>query len=211
MPNWCDNILTLSGSAEDLLHFATRITFDGRHYQIIRSLYPMPAEIAEAEDHRLSPEDRARLKAQYGASDWYGWALDHWGSKWADCDTQLTSHAHISDGVLDGRLEFRFQSAWSPPDAAIRQIATLFPNLSFVLEFGETGMGFRGYLTAEGEDCGTDYLDGEATCHHCGQIVDWDVDTCVFCGNHPVHTCPDCGRAHAEYLNCDEIDIDEED
>lgn len=74
----------------------------------------------------------------YGAKDWYDWCNKHWGTKWGDCDTSLTSSPDAGYAV------FSFQSAWSPPTQGIEHISRKWSNLAFLLSYEEGGMGFLG-------------------------------------------------------------------
>jgi hypothetical protein len=74
---------------------------------------------------------------RYGVPTWYEWAQKHWGSKWGDCETQLTHHEQ-------GTARFEFESPWRPPLVGIKAISAIFPHLRFTLEYWEGGMGFRG-------------------------------------------------------------------
>ena len=75
-------------------------------------------------------------EAETGYREWYSWAVDNWGTKWPP-----SVALYEADGVS---ATFRFDSAWSPPSALIQRISEKFPNLTFVLEYSEPGMGFLG-------------------------------------------------------------------
>lgn len=51
-----------------------------------------------------------------GHASWYSWSLCHWGTKW---------NAYFLDIVTDtgGMFEFRFATAWSPPDPVFAALA----------------------------------------------------------------------------------------
>lgn len=72
--------------------------------------------------------------------DSYEQRLEKWGTKWPGYDL------NIGDSVLD------FFTAWSPPIPIIKKLAELHKDLSFRLEYYETGMAFRGYAVADWQD-----------------------------------------------------------
>ena len=88
-----------------------------------------------------------------------GWYLHHstrWGTKW---DASF-DEPHVALGVKGMDVEacvaakgvtesptmvvYKFDTAWSPPSAAIRTASEQHPNLELVLRFGEPGGGFAG-------------------------------------------------------------------
>lgn len=107
--------------------------------------------------------------AKYGYSDWYGWCVDKWGTKWGDCDTVL--HGDASDGSLD----FTFESAWSPPVDGIIHISTMFPDLVFMMSWAEEGMDFYGGMAVKN---GTHKLvEGEISALDDYKEIDWDSES----------------------------------
>ena len=152
MPNWCENDLTISGPTEDVerLIAAVRPIDDftavpGRPIETsdeersafsLDRIVTMPAALRET----VSPRDEP--------NDWYTWALGHWGTKW-DVRARL-----VRDETRDGSrvLLYVFDSAWSPPHAAIAALAARYPTCAFSHEFHEGGNRFAGtYEYADGE------------------------------------------------------------
>jgi len=72
--------------------------------------------------------------------DWYRQRIEKWGTKWVGYDL------YIGDSIIE------FFTAWSPPIPIIKKLAELHKDISFSLEYFETGMAFRGYATAEWQD-----------------------------------------------------------
>ena len=74
--------------------------------------------------------------AETGYHEWYRWACDHWGTKWAP---------HVNwTFIEDTSIDLRFDSAWAPPSDLIDDLSSKFPLLMFILEYSEPGMGFLG-------------------------------------------------------------------
>lgn len=72
--------------------------------------------------------------------DWHEQRLEKWGTKWVGYDLS------IGESAID------FFTAWSPPIPIITKLAELHPDLIFRLEYYETGMAFRGIVTAYWQD-----------------------------------------------------------
>jgi hypothetical protein len=87
----------------------------------------------------------------------YEWCIENWGTKWGLYDIEL-----VEDDSDNGRLEYTFQSAWSPPAPVIQAMSKRFPSLNFALEYFECGGGFMG--SCEYED-GQEVSAGEAPYH----------------------------------------------
>ena len=55
----------------------------------------------------LDDKEKDRLIDEHGACNWYDWNIINYGSKWADCYTQVKQ-------LQNGNLIFGFESAWAP-------------------------------------------------------------------------------------------------
>ena len=130
-PNWCNDILYVKGDKSQIALFKEII----REYNEIQGkadseeplrpfsidiFYPMPAKVGE---------------------DWYAWRCAHWGTKWDVSDPELLEDSETN-------LEYRFDTAWGPPCAAIVTISQQFPKLTFEMEYSEPGMCFEGTFVA---------------------------------------------------------------
>jgi hypothetical protein len=72
--------------------------------------------------------------------DWHEQRLEKWGTKWVGYDLSI------------GESAVSFFTAWTPPVPVIAKLAELHPDLIFRLEYYETGMAFRGIVTAWWQD-----------------------------------------------------------
>ena len=131
MPNWCENSLKVIGNKEDLVKFKEQakskeksIVTDIRMNNFVK----MPKELIDTTSPREHP-------------NWYEWALENWGTKW-----DLAAHLIREK---DNELFYEFDSAWSPPIKWLENIGTMFPKLTFELEYREGGMCFQGFATAK--------------------------------------------------------------
>ena len=93
------------------------------------------------------------FRTKYGATNWYDWAVLHWGTKW-DADAYAISED-------DNSIVVHFSTAWSPPAEWFETFCGKFHNeaITIELEYSEEGMGFAGrYTFCDGE---IDHCDGE--------------------------------------------------
>jgi hypothetical protein len=148
MPNWCHNTLDVTGLEKKLAEFVEHAKLkDGD--RVVQPL-TFAADVPEPE---------------FGDSegmfpDWYSWRVANWGTKW---DASFNSSSMIAFGHEDMDLEksieaqgaqgtsmatvYKFDTAWSPPAAWLAKTAEKWPELTFVLRYGEVGGGFAGQVT----------------------------------------------------------------
>ena len=157
MPNWVSNNLTVIGNKEDLDKFVGQV---GRTYtrKVTRLEKSEEGFVTITEDAEwkgdfclwnIHAPDESILDEYHGAADgkagpnnWYAWNVNNWGTKW-DVDAEAERHG-------DDHLQVRFDTAWSPPYAAIETAAKQHPNLTLHLEWEEEqGFGAEVEFTAE--------------------------------------------------------------
>jgi hypothetical protein len=114
MPNWCNNILTVSEPSAELVKYLQE---EGFSFDKIK---PMPPELKEGDG-------------------WYDWAVENWGTKW-----DLDENPLLPDSLQEKEISFWFSTAWSPPMGVIEALSEKFPNDHFLLQYLEMGMGFCG-------------------------------------------------------------------
>lgn len=68
---------------------------------------------------------------KYGASDWYDWCVEHWGTKWNAFDTSIKWRKNFYKKAC---CYLSFSTAWTPPSPLIEEIKIRFPKLTFRLE-----------------------------------------------------------------------------
>ena len=151
MPNWCSNVLTVTGKPEDLLEF--KLYAEGHGI-----FWSGEDEIATAEDRekyfscmdfsQFVRPTATELDLPYSQHDLeidgYSWQCENWGTKWNAC------HAEIIDD--DDRLIYNFDTAWSPMSQKLLDAMTgAFRCLEFVYQFSEGGMAFVGDNSDDGQ------------------------------------------------------------
>jgi hypothetical protein len=185
MPNWCENILKVTGPAKEIARFK----------KAVRGRGPNPAKgdkVRPLSFHSLVPQPK-----KYREGDgWYNWRIANWGTKW-DVDSRIIQE----DKEL---IEYGFDSAWSPPMEWLAQVGPQFPELSFRLWYAEGGCDFAGVYTVEGDSACNEEKDFvEAQLEERGS---YEVQ-CGYCDNEmeitskdEVRICEDCLKFRCD--NC---------
>lgn len=79
---------------------------------------------------------------QTGYANWYDWANadENWGTKWGDCETDLTFSVNHVWG--------RYETAWCPLGAEFWvKVTKEYPSLRVAVSYVEEGMGFEGAMS----------------------------------------------------------------
>jgi len=144
MPNWCINHLEVAGDKKQLHEFVEKST-----------------TTIGTSDLRSGDEFSFEGTLPRGdRKDWYEWSIANWGTKWDACEPYINHNDKDYFSVS-------FDSAWGPPVLWVRGIMKDFPDLSFTLEYEESGMGFGGRLTAQHGEIWDD--------------LTWDIDQASEC------------------------------
>lgn len=81
----------------------------------------------------------------YGASSWYEWRNQNWGTKWNACEVEVNQ---INDSLYPKhgthQLDIYFETAWSYPQPVYEKLSGIFPELFFHIELDEEGGFFWG-------------------------------------------------------------------
>lgn len=121
MPNWCNNIVEITGPFKTLSGFKEVLD---RKADLFEKFYPQPADVGD---------------------DWYDWRASHWGTKWDIPHNELDVNVFGTEKIV-----MSFSSAWAPPAQAFKKISGDFPELTFTCLFDEPGMCFEGKFVFEG-------------------------------------------------------------
>jgi hypothetical protein len=121
MPNWCGNTLTITGNKASIRKFREMAVGDGTELSL-NNFIPTPTDMLSSDG-------------------WYGWRLENWGTKW-DVDASVIEED-------ENHIDYRFDSAWSPPIEWLGEVSKQFPDLYFKLVYREDGCGFMGYIEVE--------------------------------------------------------------
>lgn len=157
MPNWCENILVVTGDDTELSKFDK--TFKGRpalwsleEFELgvedfdvamakkaaewnemplqytFNALYPVPEEILR-NGYNGKEENGSLLSG-------YDWCIENWGTKW-----DMNS---VTQEENPGEIKYYFSTAWGPPLEWCEKVAGDWLQLEFKVLFFEPGMCFAG-------------------------------------------------------------------
>ena len=140
-----------------------------------------------------------QAKAQTSNS-WYDWNCRNWGTKW---DVAVSDNSQYSDTYIEGPTEngenlvvyYNFNTAWSPPFAALAKLSSQYPSLLFTLSYEEeTGWGGECEFLRGEQLEGSEY---ESKCRDCDA-----EDTLVYCENDCGEICEKCNWLGEADLDC---------
>ena len=151
MPNWCNNVVEIKHTDPAMIERVREAFNKGA---LLNEFIPCPAELHEHDAPVRDGELAKRFVEQYGASDWYNWQVQNWGTKWDigadgyEADDMGTDHGH---GLI-----LTFDSAWSPPTGAYERLMEL--GFTIKAYYYEPGMCFAG-IWEDGDDDFYEYTD----------------------------------------------------
>lgn len=148
MPNWCSNSGHIKGDPAIIKQIWDIVS---ENENGLTALHPCPSDLTDTMSGFMSEKSdghdewKAKQEAnmeKYGYTDWYGWCVDNWGTKWAP-----DFHLELSE---DGDyIHFSGDSAWSPPVELLLHISKLYPVHCYI-QYSEEGNAFVGASIAEG-------------------------------------------------------------
>ena len=149
MPNWCNNTVEITHEDPAMIERVRKAFNDGG---LLSELIPCPAELHEHESPIRDTDLAKRFLEQYGATDWYNWQVQNWGTKWdigADGNPAVDLGTDFGKGLILG-----FDSAWSPPINAYEKLTEM--GFTIKAYYYEPGMCFAG-IWEDGNDEFYDY------------------------------------------------------
>ena len=190
MPNWCTNDLTIVGKPK-----------------MLNKLLKQVATTESEAGDEATPFDFNKVIPEPPNVDWYGWRIEHWGTKWNASDVMFVSDNGFTEELTDdcwehGEVIITFQTAWSPPVPVLEKLSKDNPQVKIIHKFYETGAGFygtyeysKGMITVEeqgefdkGTSCETyqNYF-GDSYHHYCDECHE-NFD----CDGEPQDLCVEC-------------------
>lgn len=97
----------------------------------------------------LSMDELLAKKLSFSGSDWYDWNVRNWGTKWDAGSAELEED--LDDLKETDTLTYRYETAWSIPEPAMRAMVEQHPELSFSFECEEEQGWGANYEGNEGE------------------------------------------------------------
>jgi len=206
MPNWVNNGLGISGSAEDIKAIKEQVSKsfvtkeidskfikneNGEGGEWVRTATDTVVDnpvFSYWNIIRPKPEELddyycvvgTNGKSATDPTGWYGWNLRHWGVKWDASQPELVSESETS-------LNYGFQSPWGFPDNALLELSRQYPNATLELHWEEE-QGFGGiekFCNGEVEEV----LRYESKCYECDEL-----DTMSWCEECDNNVCSSCNQ-----------------
>lgn len=128
-------------------------------------------------------------KVRYGATSWYDWCCDNWGTKW----NAYSNEQEDEDTII-------FETAWSNPEPIMLKLSEIYPEATIEHWWADEDMGsndgyrvYRGGEIVEGDyhdSCSNEAYEtyikcwGESQCLYQDEDGLWqhyDCDTCHRC------------------------------
>lgn len=136
MPNWCTNIVTITGPADEVTRLADEVA----------TPYTDPSREDSSEvtgDFLLWNMVRPTAEdlAERDRIGWYDWNIAHFGTKWEN-----TGDCRVRDSSPGTRV-YDFATAWSPPIPALGALAARYPQVTIEATYDEPGNDFSGIAT----------------------------------------------------------------
>lgn len=144
MPNWCNNTVEIYHDDPKMIE-RVRSAFNGEG--LLQEFIPVPEELRNTTANFSTNEE---LVAKYGYSDWYGFCVAEWGTKW-----EIGGDGYPAQDIPGG-LMLTFDSAWSPPIAAYEKLIDMGFRIRAM--YYEGGMCYAG-IWDNGDDDYYEYSD----------------------------------------------------
>ena len=149
MPNWCGNTVLIRGEPDEVGKLLSFIEDRSNPFSL-NKIIVMPPQLRE-QSAPVREEDVAKDNVtKYGATDWYDWATNNWGTKWDTSDARIIYDN--TDPMMPGHRTVRieFETAWAPPMPVYDALAKMFPNTNIFAAYDEPGVGFSGHVLYKG-------------------------------------------------------------
>ena len=148
MPNWCDCELIVTGNARDIKRFI-ELAKEDKEVLSANKFIPYPKKYADLDKKAEEWDKTHQVNKKRGLlgngkrptdgfnQGGYNWCIQNWGTKWGFCEATV-------EDERPKYVNYRFDTAWSPPVPLIKAMGEQFPKLRFYLQYFEGGMGFQG-------------------------------------------------------------------
>lgn len=131
MPNWCSNTLTISHKDKTMMK---RVVRGYNRNGLLREFIPIPKELTdtisgtvgskESYEQRLLEEKQKLNREFFGYTDWYGFCVGEWGTKWDIGHGDGYGKLTLKD-IKNNTVRIGFDSAWSPPTEAYQKLCDM--------------------------------------------------------------------------------------
>ena len=192
MPNWCMNILSVSGEDSLVKKFRNAARGHTQAYNRFSSVswpihddirlkaavssLPDMGEVSDLSFHALYPVPEDFMRYPYDCNsarefgERVGETRPYGGYGWETTHWGVKWGACRPEVVSEAEerefLQYNFETPWGPPTDWLEKVAGDWPNLCFELSYEEPGMGFAGEVQ---------YSNGEC-CHESTWDIEYDEE-----------------------------------
>lgn len=218
MPNWCFNDLTITGNLQQIIDVKKQVGAPYTQFRVEHKIVRRKF-VEQAKDVRFSkpvfsfwnickptdinaywyskssgvPDDPNSKEDWFKSDNWYDWNVRNWGTKWDVANSNREKYPETELLVeTDNLLEYKFNTAWSPPTEAIRKLSEQHPKVTITLKYEEE-TGWGGEIEfINGEIIKDSYY--EWSCRNCG----YELDKFPLCQGCQTDICPECKYGDVE-------------
>ncbi len=147
MPNWCSNIMMVSGPRDEVLRFQQAAVGECNGQRLPLSFNALDPQAAleyferELPGYPVLGRQYIANREKYGSPTWYEWCIGRWGT---GMDPDDDTDCGFSEGVKTAQLRYSFSTAWAAPLRWLALVAADWPSLGFSLEWVEPSMDAAG-------------------------------------------------------------------
>ena len=147
MPNQCDNQLSITGPNSVIDKIENIVKEEKEDNGLLHFMFPMPKALEGTEagppaKTKKEKLERAMLQVEYGASNWYDWRVENWGTKWDIMEFYNITRKEI--GEDESEIALGFDTAWAPALGAYERFIDKNSNCSLKAYYYEPGCDFMG-------------------------------------------------------------------
>lgn len=126
-------------------------------------------------------------KVLYGATTWYDWCCDNWGTKWNAYENEQEDEDTIS-----------FETAWSNPEPVMLKLSEMYPDVTIEHWWADEDVGSNdGYRAYKGgKIVGGDYCESCSNEAYEIYIKCWGENDCLYQDEEGVWKHRDCDTCH---------------
>ena len=167
MPNWVRHKVEVKGNKDRVYGFKInhiKEDIDGIMFDF-STVIKMPETV-----YTGSLGEKERKK--YGSNNWYDWSIKNWGTKWNSAHTSVRKMVKTETGYV---LRLEFDTAWSTPIPVIKELAKMYPDLQFDVQFADEDIGSNcGFYSFDKNGADVTFLDDEGLAKDVWGITDGD-------------------------------------
>jgi hypothetical protein len=162
MPNWCDNVVEITGPKESRDKLLKEVR---DHADRKKLVFPdMEKEDLISLLQTFIPVSDYFTSMEGYNNGGYEWCLRNWGCKWPEKDVHIVE--------LEDSTDLMFDTPWAPPLEGYYLISTLYPDLMFTHYYKDEGAMFMGIQVYQN---GIKVFENEIDDSHLPELDDYEA------------------------------------